>query len=792
MKTLREIHLIHHTHTDFGYTDLPKTTFRLHSEYIRKAIALVERFRNYPEEAQFRWTLEVLLPVGHFLRTATATERKAFFHCLDTGSLDLAAMPCHITPLVGEVELEEVFERFAPLLKRYQPQIALLNDINGFPWGLIPTLVRRGIETLWMGVNLCCAPAVGETPSFRWWEGPDGSRLLLYLSHHYCEGYFWFHQEEWRRGPVPASTNVWHHAPEPGQIWNTSEKDLAAAHAILQGRQKALLESGYPLDVVALQVTNMWRMDNDPPNEGLPDFVRAWNAAGYEPRLRLSTCSQFMRTVRDAGVDFPVVHGDWQDWWADGVASTPMEVSLVRSTQRDFQDLRSGAKYLGVPWDRALKKRISETAVGLVLSTEHTWGGYASAARPYEPLSVGANLQKRALIYQAWEDTADLKARILRGSSTFRPFSKTRALAVLNPGKTPRSGWIEIEAAALRQPALAVRCLETGAILPLETIFGPECMPTDEATPDIYEFPKAVWPIAPLKRRFFLPRVLPGKLRFFELLDAADSIPHPPRASNVELAFNTQTGLPSRLRFESHDLLDGDAPHAFGEIVLETINCTVAQRDLLYRRADDLSGHWKYHRPQLKEFHPEASFYGERWRAVWSDPIAHRIEQLWDIFYGLSRIELTTTFWLKENGDPLAIYLSFPLRLPGARILYDSLGIPTQFGAQQMPGTCGEYAAIGSGIVWESPQLRISMTSPDAPLGVADSLATRQRRLVFTPRTQRFYSMIANNYWITNFPILQAGKIVIRHIFDFGSEADALAACGSLWAFPANPDSLSS
>ncbi len=785
MSALQEIHLIHHTHTDFGYTDLPETTFRLHREYISKAIELAERFQDYPEEARFRWTLEIMLPVENFLQHATEAEKAALFRCLDAGLLDLTAMPCHITTLAGETEMMELFRRFAPFFERYKPTVAFQNDINGFPWGLAPRLVELGVETLWMGINLYCSPPVGVVPSFRWWEGPDGSRLLVYLSTHYCEGYFWFHEEEWRRGPVPMSTSVWHHPPEVGQVWDASPENLKKAHDIFQKKQADLLKTGYPLNIVGLQVTNMWRMDNDPPYAGLPDFVRAWNEAGYEPRLRLSTCSQFMDAVKKTGVEFPAFTGDWQDWWSDGLASTPVDIALVRSAQREFKDLRDGARCLEVTFDEKAEKAFSDTATELVLATEHTWGGYASVARPYEPLSVGGNLQKRANMYQAWEDTLSLKAGIIRESPFFSVFSKTRTVAVCNPGAKIRSGWVEFDASALRQPADAVRGVLTGTVLPLEVVYGPEWAPLDESLPATYEFPEKIWYTAPLKKRFFLPEVEPGAILYFELIEAGGTVNSSREEPSVKVEFDKRAGWPAAITVEGRSLLDAGAPFGFGSIILESADCTVDVRDRLAKRDGDLSGILQYDTPKLEEYREESSHFAQRHVTVWSAPIANRIEQRWDVFRDLPRIELITTFWLKECSDILAIYLSFPFQIPGAKVSYDSLGVSTEFGTQQMPGTCGEYAFIGSGVVWRSPEQTVSMASPDLPLGTMDSLATRQKRLSFAPETQRFYSMVANNHWATNFPFLAPTKLVVRHIFDFGPGADAEAACGELWAFPA-------
>lgn len=785
MSILKEIHLIHHTHTDFGYTDLPETTIRLHADYIKEAIKLAQRFETYPEEARFRWTLEVLLPVESFLKEATPRESEALFQCLRKGLLELTAMPCQITPFVETAEMVEFFRRTQPLFQQFRPKVAFQNDINGFPWGLVPLLLKQGVDALWMGINPYAAKTPWPSPTLCWWKIPGNSRILVYLAPHYCEGYFWFHKEEWRRGPVPSFASPWHHAPDPGQIWDPSRSNLKKARDILLKKQDLLLQDGYSLPVVGLQITNLWRMDNDPPFAGLPDFVRAWNDAGYEPRLRLSTCSQFLTEARKYEEQFPEHGGDWQDWWADGVASVPAELALLRKAQRDFSDLKKGARILNVPFGKTQKAAFSELATNLLLGSEHTWGGYASYARPYDSLSVGTNLQKRARIHQCHEDSRRLQTDIIRKSKYYQHLSKTRNIAICNPGDKTRSGWIEIDASALRFPANTARCVTTGTLFPLENVFGPEWAPADAEIPATsYEYPENIWATSVRNKRLYLGNIPPGGIRHFELIDTPAPKTIRRKKPPISFNFDPKRGLPDDIRVNRRSIIDKEAPFSFGALIIETMSSNVKIRDSIARR-DDLAAKWQFRTPRLRQYHRQFSHYAERHLTIWSAPIAHRIEQLWNVFFDQPRMELTTTIWLKDHSDVAGLYLSFPIEIPNAEIRYDSLGTHTRFGTEQMTNTCGEFAALGRGIQWKSPRQTITLASPDTPLGSMDSLATRQGRTAFEPKTQRFYSMIANNHWITNFPFLQATKLTVRHIFDFSADQDLESLCGELWAFPA-------
>ena len=47
---MQEIHLIHHSHTDLGFTDLASTAMALHAGYIGQAVEFADATADYPDE----------------------------------------------------------------------------------------------------------------------------------------------------------------------------------------------------------------------------------------------------------------------------------------------------------------------------------------------------------------------------------------------------------------------------------------------------------------------------------------------------------------------------------------------------------------------------------------------------------------------------------------------------------------------------------------------------------------------------------------------------------------------
>ncbi len=533
---IREIQLIHHTHADFGYTDLPSTSFAYLSRYLGEAVRIARETADFPEAARFHYTCEIGYVVEDFLATATPDERAAFDRLVAAGQFEVGAMPFHITALLDADEWRAQLDRSQPLFDRYRPRTCFQNDINGLPWGIIPALCDRGVRHVMMGINTYSGGVPRKPPCGFWWEGPDGRRLLAWISLHYCAGYNLFYDGEWRTGPVPAYPDVWFHPPVGRQIFDDSPQALAAAHAHLLEKLAADF-ADYPHSVLGVQVTNMWRMDNDPPCEQLCHFVRAWNEAGLQPALRLSTPTRFLDAIqREAGDSLPVARGDWGEWWADGPASMPAETALSQRTKRLLAELPAGAEALGAPSPDPARLAAIWRMAGLY--TEHTFCSWHSLAQPSHPLTLGSLAQKANFAYQPDVDARTLRAEVLRAAPAYRPSSLTRHLTVLNPGRHPRADWVEIPAAALRQPANAVRDPLTGEVFVFEEVTGPYWSEPDADRPRPFEVPDDIFSFRTETLRFFCPPLAPGASRRFELveLSPSDNSASASRSSNCRRA----------------------------------------------------------------------------------------------------------------------------------------------------------------------------------------------------------------------------------------------------------------
>jgi hypothetical protein len=694
-------------------------------------------------------------------------------------------MPHNITGLCDASEWNWFVRRHEPSWDFLRVRVAMQNDINGFPWGLLPTLREHGIDTVWMGCNSDTSVPLTPTPDAWWWEGPDGKRSLAWSGTHYCFGFELFHASEWRRGPVPSASDVWYNPPSAGETWKTSKEDLDASQRILG--EKLARMGHYKFPEVAFQVTNHWRMDNDPPSRQLADFVKSWNGEGRKPRLVMSTPSRFLARLRETSANeiTTVRRGDWQDWWSDGICTAPELLVANQQAKRILGDLQAAARMLEFSPDEPLTG-YNEGWGNAILFDEHTWGSYNSIAQPYHPRSAGGFAEKAVFAYRAAEQAKCARTNMFRHAKDYCDFSRTRYFRVLNPGPTVRSGWVAIPATAIRLPANAARDLDTREVFPLEDLREPEWSKPDLSSAP-YDRPNDVWAWHIKQRRFFVPNLAPGKIRDFELIDAADH--HNQQSSNcgLQVVWNEPRGLIDSLRTATGtELIDVVAHHGLGQVIIETLKDR-GQRYVLADRNQTLLAEQFCDEPmKLIESQLESSPYSATLATAWEHPLVLRVEQRWDILNSVPRAELTTTIWMKETTDPFALYLAFPLSVPEAGIVYDSIGHETVFGRDSMPGTCAESLCHNAGLMFRGPSSAVLLATPDTPLGCVGGPMLRRRVVApHVPRHNHYYINVANNYWHTNFSIIKAGKLVLRHWIEPADRAASLAMLSDeLWAYP--------
>ncbi len=785
---INEIHVLHLSHTDFGYTDLPSNVWKDQVEFIKVAMRYMDETAHYSVESRFKWTLENMWVLERFWNEASFEEREKFDKYVREGMIEVTAMPGNMTCLPGRYEWEKELERLSFFFNKYKPKVALQSDVNGLPSGLADSLLKHNVRYFIMGANgYYNGGTPTPQPSIFWWQAKNGQKILLSNGQGYANGYDYFHDTEWRHGPVPPKSDIWFNQPSRIDIFSSKKENVLRAHEILKKKLEGLKKAGYPHRVLQITTTNQLTIDNDYPARQLSDFIKQWNELRLHPKLILSTPSIFFKNLqKEVLSEQPIFKGEWCDWWADGIAASPMEVSVLQAAKRRNIDIGNALAYFAVSPPGTLRD-IQKLNHDLLFCQEHTWGAYDSVARPYDERTIGNHFQKFEVFYRASENSKRIQADIIRRSKFYKPLSETKYIEVINPGVLPRSGWAEVSARALRIKATGVRSMPNGKFYPFDVVEGAEWVANDNTTPSANEIPNDVWPFFPAKNKFFIENVKPGERMRFELVENTGSVPILLQSSKYFApVFDNQTNQINNIIFKPIDklLFDNNSSELPGQIIIERpqgkfIRDAIAAKSVAREQLD-------YSKPVVINHVKVDCHYALRYHSLLEAPFAKRIEQQWDLFDIIPRIELTTTIWMKENLEPLAVYIAFPFAVKSPRIFYDSLGNSVEVGVDQMPRTCGNYSTVQNGVGYRGEDINLAISTPDTPMVIFDEISRGKIRQVFVPKTGHFFNMICQNYWTTNFAVLKPQKLIIRHIIECQSAANDVMPVENIemWAYP--------
>jgi alpha-mannosidase len=130
-------------------------------------------------------------------------------------------------------------------------------------------------------------------------------------------------------------------------------------------------------------------------------------------------------------------------------------------------------------------------------------------------------------------------------------------------------------------------------------------------------------------------------------------------------------------------------------------------------------------------------------------------------------IHLEAELELEYHPAPQAIYLAFPLAMnAGWEAAFDTAGDTIRLDEDQLPGACRNWVTAESMATMWDDQGAISLLLPDAPLAQfgdfhfgppMDSIPRRVNPLLL--------AWPVNNYWFTNYPQVQLGRVHVRYGF---------------------------
>jgi hypothetical protein len=743
------IYEIEQSHMDIGYAYLQQKTLDIHTQDITDAFAMFPKTKSYPSDDRFRWNCESLIETDAWLKKASPAQIAEFEHAVRNGDLGLAALYCNeLTGLCRPEELAALLADANTLRTKYNIPIdsAMITDVPGYTWGIVPMLADSGIKYFSWGPNP--GDHMGTSRDFDnqafYWASPSGKeKVLVWQSNN---------------GYQPAFNDD-----------DQSVKDYMAS-----------FDKRFPNDPYDLICDRHTVNDNGPTDPALPAFVRDWNQKYAYPHMIIATNSRMFHDFEARyGKTLTQVHGDFTGYWEDGAVSTAAETAINRnSAELAAQDdilssITDPAAYPHNLFDDAWKNA--------VLYDEHTWGAYDSWTNPESAFDTVQWTWKQKYALNTQADTK----RLLAQSSEIVSGSKAAdAIAVFNTSNWVRTELVTLSAAQSKAGDIIKD--ESGKIVPSQRL-----------SDGTLAFVAANVPgFSSIKYRVFQ-----GKSTYHGHTGASSTMMYMRRdtLSDFEtggsdkailLRFDPSTGgisswlagIVSRilLRGEPHVIVSANHPtySRSADLVNAQDPTCRGLNDYLYVLGDDNN---------------EVSYAsGAKITVLDSGPLVASVKvdsaapgcaslsRIYRVVDGFDKVWVTDTLDKQQVHQNEGVHIGFNFNVPDGVVRLDEPWSVVRPDVDQTQHANKSVFPVERWCDVSNDQYGVTCANLDTPMmeigGITQPRENNGGWLDTTKPGSTIYWQVMNNYWHTNYKAYQSGKVTFRYIFAAHGQFDQAAA----------------
>lgn len=713
-----EVYFLPHSHVDIGFTHKQQEVAELQWKNLDLALDLAKKTADYPERSRYKWNAEISWVLDGYLKQASQARKQQFVAAVEAGSIGIDALYGSVlTGIQTEEELLNNTLYASQLAKEYgfDIQSAMITDVPGYTWGIVPGLAQMGINYLSVGPNHMpqlahggyqvghTLESWGDVPFY--WVSPSGKeRILFWMSTH---GYSWFHS--WLMGNISNAGG----APVLNFL---SELD----------------DQQYPYDIVQLRY-NIGN-DNGPPDPDMPDFFKAWNEKYEWPKFRIATTMEMMKAFEERYQDqIPEATGDFTPYWEDGVASSAEETAINKnSADRLVQAetlwaMTSPGDFPKPAFDQAWKN--------IVLFSEHTWGANISKSDPDSEFTRSLWQVKQGFTLDAQKAAKALAEEALM-SKTVTTGDVVEAIQVINTLSWSRSSLVRLPA-TWSLPGYRITD-EAGKPVPSQVLSDGQLAFVASDVPALGA------------RKYYVKK---GKANE----EGAVSVtPTSLRNDRITLTIDDKTGTIS-------SLIDQQLNHQFVDASDSSGFNTYWYSGLI---KENLS---KHHSPTvaIKENGPLVASLLIKSQGEG----AHSITQEIMLVSGMNQVNLVNTVDKIKIIENENVRFSFPFAVPDGKVSVDIPWSVMRPGENQLKGANLNFFSVQRFMDVSNDRVGITLATPDAPIWeIGDmygqhwmtDMKTRPWLKTYTP-SQRLYSWVMNNAWFVNYKAHQEGEISFRY-----------------------------
>ncbi|WP_212979528.1 glycoside hydrolase family 38 N-terminal domain-containing protein [Paenibacillus azoreducens] len=792
------IFVIHHSHTDIGYTERQERIEQYHVDFIRQAVNISKEIRSgkRDEWKGFKWTCETFWAVEQFLREASSEEQRDFAEAVRQGDIELSGTYLNMTELADEDLLRSIHSKAAEYGRSIGCPVdsAMTADINGYSWGYAKSLLDAGIQHLFSCIHTHHGMfALGRKQVPFWWETPGGERLLVWNGEHYMFGN--------ELGICPDGVGSYMIRDEfhtPAIVDNREEIMKTRIERYLS----KLEEEGYPYDFVPVMISGL-ATDNGSPNGEIAHAIRTWNELhGDKIHVEMATLSRFFSHLKKQDVEIPVYRGDWPDWWSDGVGSTPMHTQIFKDAQRTLRKIKS----LDPRQQIISRQELQDIEQQLVMYAEHTWGFHASVHSPWH-WNVQM-LEVRKLAYAA------NASRLAHGA--LDKVQNALGGSLLHPGRAFRYRVVNTEQQASRQLAdfewdgfenerfkdgMEVVDESTGQVVPHQS--GVQCATIEVDLQPGEQKQYFIRPAKISKAKTTSNIKLVGADTVYDIEDMYPSAEaketcvisqHAAESPYVKISWNEEGIVSWMIKETGEDLIRKDRKHGAFTPVYEVTPMDVsgsmyAVRSAMGRNRKGLNVQRSAGRLAKAKIISNGPLFG-----VVELQFETRGMSCYSVFLKLyatsCRVDVSVRFHKDSVWEPENVYISLPFTsgMPHDETLWlDKAGAPIRPWVDQLPGTLLDYYCIQEGLAFVGENRALTIATPDTPLVQLGSLEYG-KRLLHTQQNEEterdLYVWAMSNYWETNFKATLGGFYEFRYSIEWSGDVrtaeQAIGQCRAL------------
>lgn len=722
--------IIPHEHLDVGFTDYPAKVAELHSQSIDAAEDLI---RKTPD---FRWTLDGSWVANQYLSGRSAEARQHFLDHVRNGSIVIP--PEFANQHTGNASLEALAEslynqhRLAHEFNLPTADAAQIVDVPSYTWAYASVLHDAGIKYLIAASNGWRAPITllgrwNEKSPF-YWEGPDGSRVLMWYSRAYLQAHTLFGgpwQVEAVRDALPVFLEAY------------TRPDYTANTAIVFGTQ----------------------LENTALAKEQSEIVAAVTRQYTWPKLEFSTVHSAMQQIEhEWRGEIPVYRGDFGPYWEDGYGSDAAFTAIHRENQHRIataEIMGSAASTLD-PLVRPDESKLNDAWLNELLYDEHTWTYVGATTQPQNHQSEDQIALKESRVTRARNDIDEtIQRRWAQLEALVKP--KENSIAVFNSLNWPRSGIVETDLPegselidASNGSPVPAEILWKGKGIPLPG-FGPGNIRVKFLAVDVPAIGYKLYTIKPAQKSARNDKAIQGNIvenRFYRLtLDVA--------SGSIASIFDKQLG---------RELVDQSSPYKFGAYIYVTGGDDYPDNSL-YRFGAGL-------KPPVLAPHQAQS---GRIVSAKKTPLGLEIELessdtntpsiRTEILLPDSEKQILLAYHLHKDRvlTRESAYIAFPFAVDNPQFTYGSQSAWVNPAKDDLPGGSREWYLPTTWAAVYNQQVASAIVPIDAPLVNFGDIVRGNWPADFQPKSSTIFSWLMNNYWGTNFPAWQGGDFTFRY-----------------------------